>query len=381
MGAGRPLDTSTRGGFERLYPVDLSQVRVHDDSASSAIASGLRAAAVTVSDSIYLDRSAVGNSGGTREHVIRHEVAHVVQSQVSAQSGRAPVSRPLRLDRHSEVSASSDAAEINAERISAGVTAGRAVPVVAPTPNVIPRFPPLASAAGRRTVCLAPSEIVNAATAGKMGKPAEIVIEADYCSKLGPCTIMVTDFFDLGGWRSPYIAFLAANNPSLSVTGVAIQTMLAGGVVIPDIVTHKPGRTEYYEIKPNSPDGRLAGAGKMAALAAFMSYNKLPYTPGTAYVPTPRIPIPGAGALVLATLNLPALAACGAPDIAFGISRPAPGLLLYELCITADFECIAKVVALEVFVAVAIAAILALLAGGAVAAPAAAPVLAGAAVL
>ncbi|HEX6022074.1 MAG TPA: hypothetical protein VFZ00_08760 [Solirubrobacter sp.] len=206
------------------------------------------------------------------------------------------------------------------------------------------------------TKCVAPSEIIDQATAGIVGGIAEKIIEADYIARMGSVPF-ATDFFDVGG-AVPYIAFLAAHNPSVDVPLLAVQAGLSGGVLIPDILADNGTRKEYYEIKPNSVDGRPAGRAKLAAIAAFMAFNTLPYVPGTTYVPTPRIPLPGVGAIAMAALNAPALA-CGPPEISLEPILMAPGLIVYRICITADFECILKVIALEALAAAVIAAIIA----------------------
>ena len=139
-------------------------------------------------------------------------------------------------------------------------------------------------------------------------------------------------------------------------------------MLVPDILDTRIGSAaspEFDDVKPDSADGRIAGRGKLAAIDAFMAFNKLPYLRGSSYVPTPSLPIPLAGPAFTAALTtllgptvaIPALA-CGIPVVTLAPKLIANGLIAYQICLEADLDCYLKVLALEALVAAAILAIL-----------------------
>jgi hypothetical protein len=101
-------------------------------------------------------------------------------------------------------------------------------------------------------------------------------------------------------------------------------------VKVPDIISHRFSRREFYEIKPRSVSGLQSGAEKIAWFSAlcnplpFPNPPLLPYLAGTQYTPDFTHILASGGAL-------------GAPfRIGIHIFRPpvVPGLILYELCPT-----------------------------------------------
>jgi hypothetical protein len=162
-----------------------------------------------------------------------------------------------------------------------------------------------------------------------------------------------------------YVAFLASHHPSLDRLLLAAQISLSGGVLVPDILDTR-GTPEFYDVKPDSPDGRVAGRGKLTAIDAFMAFNTLPYGRGVSYAPTPSIPIPLAGPALIAAITViagpgavaPALA-CGFPILTLEPKRAASGLLLYQACVEADLDCYLKIILLEALIAAIIIAALA----------------------
>lgn len=180
--------------------------------------------------------------------------------------------------------------------------------------------------------CVAPSEFLTTPTASAFGSIAEAIIQADYLKDVGRGAFFPAspfDFIDIShgfGNSALYIAFLKANNPKLSVSQLAVLS-LGGDLKIPDIMTHNPPRrTEFYEIKPNSPDGRLAGTTKVALIDAVMRGFSLPYTPGIQYTPNKRVKI-FSGTPLGARL-----------DVFFHFQRIAPGLIVYEICADGELE-------------------------------------------
>lgn len=77
--SGRPLDSATRSFMEPRFGYDLSQVRVHTDSAAAQSARDVSALAFTVGNHIAFAQGqySPGNAGGSR--LLAHELAHVVQ--------------------------------------------------------------------------------------------------------------------------------------------------------------------------------------------------------------------------------------------------------------------------------------------------------------
>ena len=214
--------------------------------------------------------------------------------------------------------------------------------------------------------CLAPSEFLKSAMTVAIGAAAETFIEADYLqnvrrtSYFPRSTIDFADFSHGFGNTVLYIAFLKTNNPGLSVSQLAAISG-AGDLKIPDIMTHDLARrTEFYEIKPNSVDGRFAGPTKIALIGAALASQGLPHRAGIQYTPNKRIRF-----------------FKGAPlghsmEIFFHFERTAPGLIVYEFCVEGDLQGLA----LDVLLAIVAAAVVAFFIQAAAAAAAGALVLA-----
>ena len=82
--------------------------------------------------------------------------------------------------------------------------------------------------------------------------------------------------------------------------------------------------TEFYEIKPNSVSGNIAGHAKIAIFAAICSGFSFPYTAGTSWSPDTKILIAKGSPLGVAL------------EIFFHFKRVAAGLIVYEICIEGD---------------------------------------------
>lgn len=339
--------------MERRFGHDFSTVRVHADAVAANQTAVIGADAATIGSHIFFgtEKYQPGTDAGRR--LLAHELAHVVQQRAS---------RPV-LQGSCSAGCRPDPAEQEAERIAAA-------PPHAPV-QVIQRAPTRPQYAVTKG-CIAPSFVVDVATASAFGSFAEALVMADYCAKMG-CTPFANDFFDNPLGAMSYVAFLAAHHPHLSVPLLATQIGLSGGVLVPDILTARPGMSAFYDVKPNSVDGNAAGRAKLAAIEAFMAFNGLPYVPGASYTPTPEIRIPVSLTALAAALAIPLQSlACGPPIVSLRVTRRVPGLLTYELCMEADFDCYLKVTTLAALLAAAIA--LAILSGGS-AVPAEAPVL------
>lgn len=82
---GRPLDATTRAFMEPRFGYNFSQVRVHDDARAGASARSVNAVAYTVGHNVVFDSSASSAGYPSHQHVLAHELAHVVQ-----QGGQSP---------------------------------------------------------------------------------------------------------------------------------------------------------------------------------------------------------------------------------------------------------------------------------------------------
>lgn len=201
--------------------------------------------------------------------------------------------------------------------------------------------------------CLAPSAVVSPGAAAAFGLVAEAVIAARYLAHVGRGSFFpasTKDFQDISigfGNTTLFIAFLKANN-KLSATQLA--TMSASGLVnIPDLMTHDPPRRkEFYEIKPNSIAGRVAGEAKVASLAALFGFLGLGYRPGKSWKPSERIVL-WSGLIVGARIEA---------VLTFFNSPKIDGLILYELCIEGEILKALEHMALSVLAATVIVLVL-----------------------
>ena len=341
---GRPLDPATRSFFQSRFGRDLGGVRIHTDAGADAANRSIGARAFTVADHIAFARGEYAPDTHAGRALLAHELTHVVQQGAAERAV--------------------------ADRAGPGPTIRRA-------------SAPVAQRATRKG-CVAPSFVVDVATASVFGIFAEALINIDYIRAMGG-TPFGDVFLDNPLGQVAYVAFLAAHHPSLNMALLAAQIGLSGGVLVPDILDTRlaaGGMPEFYDVKPDSPDGRAAGRGKLAAIDAFMSFNKLPYSRGSSYTPAASIPIPLPGpafTAALTTLLGPAgasvaipILACGMPVVTLAPKRIANGLIAYQICVEADLDCNLKVVALEVLIA---AIILAALATGGASVPETVPAL------
>ena len=81
--AGRPLDSSTRVFMEDRFGHDFSKVRVHSDPVAANSASAVNAQAYTVGSQIVFGEGRY-NAGAEGQHLLAHELAHVVQQSGTA---------------------------------------------------------------------------------------------------------------------------------------------------------------------------------------------------------------------------------------------------------------------------------------------------------
>jgi hypothetical protein len=120
LGTGRPLGEAERR-VASAFAVDLSGVRVHDDSTGAAVAGEAGAHALAVGSHIafgqgrYMPGTVIGDA------LLAHELAHVVQQR----SPGAPVGQTAGLERDADVSAAGALARVLAGPDVAAVRPGR----------------------------------------------------------------------------------------------------------------------------------------------------------------------------------------------------------------------------------------------------------------
>jgi hypothetical protein len=285
---GAPLPPVVLQRMQAGYGADFSSVRVHDGSTAQRAARSVGARAFTIGNRIVFGAGEYQPDSETGQQLIAHELAHVVQQGFAA------------------------------PRASAGVPDGTS------PAGPISRMP-LGIYRAVETACLAPSEVpsVTDNQASALGRIVEIPIIRNYCAEVG-CAPFATDYFDVLDNAGLYIGFLGAHNPhltALDIVELALAATVLGGVFRPDILTHKPPRLEYEEIKPDSAVGRAAGRVKQAGLAVLFARFSLPYVPGITWS--------GTGTLPLVTLP-------GPVEVFLEWHRNGPGLVVYNFCVRGE---------------------------------------------
>ena len=138
-------------------------------------------------------------------------------------------------------------------------------------------------AAKKYAICFAPSEYVAQGPAKSFGWWAELFVMLNYLNKTAAVPF-ITDFFDLqspikGIGTNPItdgpvalFKFLCRHHPPLAKLGDEWNlNFLAGKSAVPDILTAKPTRHDYYEVKPASDSGKTAGKIKLGKLVALFN--------------------------------------------------------------------------------------------------------------
>lgn len=78
-GGGHPMPTALRSQMESGFETDFSRVRLHTGSAAEAMSNDLRAKAFTYGNDIYFNRGQYSPDTTAGQHLIAHELTHVVQ--------------------------------------------------------------------------------------------------------------------------------------------------------------------------------------------------------------------------------------------------------------------------------------------------------------
>ena len=78
-GGGHPMPTALRSQMESGFETDFSRVRLHTGSAAEAMSNDLSAKAFTYGNDIYFNRGQYSPDTTAGQHLIAHELTHVVQ--------------------------------------------------------------------------------------------------------------------------------------------------------------------------------------------------------------------------------------------------------------------------------------------------------------
>ena len=87
-GGGQPMPEALRSQMESGFGTDFSGVRLHTDSRSADLSQGIQAKAFTYGNDIYFNRGQYSPDTAAGQHLIAHELTHVVQQ--SGKVGREP---------------------------------------------------------------------------------------------------------------------------------------------------------------------------------------------------------------------------------------------------------------------------------------------------
>ncbi|MCQ6563986.1 peptidoglycan-binding domain-containing protein [Paenibacillus mendelii] len=180
------------------------------------------------------------------------------------------------------------------------------------------------------------------------GTVVETAIEIHYCATKGGCIpfpglsgsgLLPTDYFDVRqGFHicATLAAFLKLHNPAVDEVLIATQCSMpnptpADKFAVPDIITHEPGRTEFYEIKPVR--GAAEGRRKLLKFRIFCSMNAIShYVPGIQYTPNEDRPI-----TTQLWLGTPA-------KFRFRFVRTEAGLILWDICVETSVDIVVEAV-------------------------------------
>ena len=91
---GRPLDSTTRAGFEPYFRRDLSHVRLHDDATAQSISHAIEARAFTHGNDIYFAAGQLKPHSHDGRKLLAHEIAHTLQPGATNVLRRAPEPEP-----------------------------------------------------------------------------------------------------------------------------------------------------------------------------------------------------------------------------------------------------------------------------------------------
>jgi len=114
---GRALAPAVLRSFENAFGADLSTVRVHTGGAAERSAAAWSATAYTAGEHVVFGRGSYAPGTSQGNHLLAHELAHVVQQRVGGVRGRPVPGTSV------EVSEPGDASERAADEVARRVTA------------------------------------------------------------------------------------------------------------------------------------------------------------------------------------------------------------------------------------------------------------------
>lgn len=86
-GGGQPLDAGVQAQMSAATGYDLSDVRVHTSAEANDLSRQISAKAFTTGRDIFFREGAYSPGSGSGQHLISHELTHVVQQSTGAVSG------------------------------------------------------------------------------------------------------------------------------------------------------------------------------------------------------------------------------------------------------------------------------------------------------
>ncbi|HWG72744.1 MAG TPA: DUF4157 domain-containing protein [Acidimicrobiales bacterium] len=119
---GSPLEAPVRSKMEGAFGQDFSDVRVHSDSSASSSAQAVAATAATVGNHIVFRSGEYNPSSSKGQHLLAHELTHVVQQRSGPVTG-TPQAGGISVSDPSD--SFETAAESNAGRITSALSAQR----------------------------------------------------------------------------------------------------------------------------------------------------------------------------------------------------------------------------------------------------------------
>lgn len=180
-------------------------------------------------------------------------------------------------------------------------------------------------------LCFTPNELFGAAIAQPMGYIAERIISFQLVDFFTQNKIVVndiyTDYSFAGKIDKELIGFLIQKNPTISKE--AIDEISISPIKRPDILISSNKLKVYYEIKPNSSNGKSKGRKKLESIGSFFSKYNLLYKKGSLINGLREFN------LIDTTLKINDKII---PFKATFTFNQEDGLILYKICITTDWE-------------------------------------------
>src|SRR5262249_26963045 len=98
MAGGDPLDAQTRHMLERSFEIDLSEVRIHTDSAADHLTRTVQTDAFAAGPHLFFRRGAYQPHTPTGLGLVAHEVTHTLQ-QARGEAALSPADQEAEADR------------------------------------------------------------------------------------------------------------------------------------------------------------------------------------------------------------------------------------------------------------------------------------------